>query len=112
GLNQCNTGQWRVQSFSLTSAATPTPTPTPNPCLTSTTAWQNQAIASATIHSVSPSFGLCDFFTGLWRTRAAGLQRSNSCLILLQTSTLAAACFLRSLHTPQSRSLLEFSTTT
>src|SRR5207245_3151300 len=29
GLNQCNTGQWRVQSFSLTSAATPTPTPSP-----------------------------------------------------------------------------------
>jgi len=28
GLNQCNTGQWRVQSFSLTSSATPTPTPT------------------------------------------------------------------------------------
>src|SRR6266568_1281928 len=29
GLNQCNTGQWRVQSFSLTSSATPTPSPTP-----------------------------------------------------------------------------------
>jgi len=26
GLNQCNTGAWRVQSFSLTSSATPTPT--------------------------------------------------------------------------------------
>src|SRR3989441_1446942 len=31
GLNQCNTGAWRVQSFSLTSSATPTPTPTPSP---------------------------------------------------------------------------------
>src|SRR5437870_1280795 len=31
GLNQCNTGQWRVQSFNLTSSATPTPTPTPPP---------------------------------------------------------------------------------
>src|SRR5207247_1030214 len=31
GLNQCNTGQWRVQSFSLTSSATPTPTPTASP---------------------------------------------------------------------------------
>src|SRR6266496_3853849 len=29
GLNQCNTGQWRIQSFSLTSSATPTPSPTP-----------------------------------------------------------------------------------
>jgi len=29
GLNQCNTGQWRVQSFSLTLLTTPTPTPTP-----------------------------------------------------------------------------------
>src|SRR2546426_6570878 len=29
GLNQCNTGSWRVQSFSLTSSATPTPSPTP-----------------------------------------------------------------------------------
>src|SRR5439155_5909256 len=28
GLNQCNTGAWRVQSFSVTSSATPTPTPT------------------------------------------------------------------------------------
>src|SRR6266550_8122226 len=31
GLNQCNTGQWRVQSFSLTSSATPSPTPTASP---------------------------------------------------------------------------------
>src|SRR6266567_421173 len=31
GLNQCNTGEWRVQSFSLTSSATPTPTPTASP---------------------------------------------------------------------------------
>src|SRR5438552_2565558 len=29
GLNQCNTGAWRVQSFSVTSSATPTPTPSP-----------------------------------------------------------------------------------
>src|SRR5438309_8146453 len=29
GLNQCNTGAWRVQSFSVTSSAKPTPTPTP-----------------------------------------------------------------------------------
>src|SRR5438067_1017517 len=34
GLNQCNTGAWRVQSFSLTSSATPTPTPTPTPTYT------------------------------------------------------------------------------
>src|SRR5437667_4253041 len=31
GLNQCNTEQWKVQSFSLTSSATPTPTPTASP---------------------------------------------------------------------------------
>src|SRR2546429_569546 len=31
GLNQCNTGAWRVQSFSLTSSATPIPTPSPTP---------------------------------------------------------------------------------
>src|SRR5207248_5068411 len=31
GLDQCNTGTWRVQSFSLTSSATPTPTPTASP---------------------------------------------------------------------------------
>jgi hypothetical protein len=27
GLNQCNTGQWRIQSFTITSNATPTPVP-------------------------------------------------------------------------------------
>src|SRR6266704_2847600 len=31
GLNQCNTGEWRVQSFSLTSSATPNQTPTASP---------------------------------------------------------------------------------
>src|SRR5438309_11413145 len=31
GLNQCNTGAWRVQSFSVTSSAKPTPTPSPTP---------------------------------------------------------------------------------
>src|SRR5438876_1568338 len=36
GLNQCNIGQWRVQTFSLTSSATPTPTPTPTPAPTPT----------------------------------------------------------------------------
>src|SRR5207249_7992639 len=36
GLNQCNTGAWRVQSFSLTSSATPTPSPTPIPTPTPT----------------------------------------------------------------------------
>src|SRR6266550_5959252 len=34
GLNQCNTGEWRVQTFSLTSSATPTPTPTATPTYT------------------------------------------------------------------------------
>src|SRR5438874_10115264 len=34
GLNQCNTGAWRVQSFSLTSSTTPTPTPTATPTYT------------------------------------------------------------------------------
>src|SRR5436189_1966821 len=36
GLNQCNTGAWRVQSFSVTSSATPTPTPPPTPTPTPT----------------------------------------------------------------------------
>src|SRR5207249_1861146 len=66
GLNQCNTGEWRVQSFSVMSAATPTPTPTPtytysqssyyaysqsaynSACLTASATVQNQAIASQT----------------------------------------------------------------
>jgi hypothetical protein len=31
GLNQCNTGQWRVQEFSLTATPSPTPAPSPTP---------------------------------------------------------------------------------
>jgi parallel beta-helix repeat protein len=31
GLNQCNTGTWRIQAFTLTST-TPTPTPSPSGC--------------------------------------------------------------------------------
>src|SRR5438552_17089422 len=81
-------------------------------------AWQWNAqrlLASVTIRSSSLSFfglGLRDFFEGLWRTRAAGLQRSNNCLSLSRTSTLPAPCFLRSLLTPQSRSRLGLSATT
>src|SRR5438552_8052943 len=70
GLNQCNTGTWRVQSFSLTSAATPTPTPTPPACLTSSTTWQNQAIVSQTgsfeiTYDATPNLNLMDGLTGL-----------------------------------------------
>jgi hypothetical protein len=37
GLNQCNTGQWRLQTFTLTAPSpTPTPTPTPTPSPTPT----------------------------------------------------------------------------
>jgi hypothetical protein len=36
GLNTCNTGQWRVQTFSVTTAPSPTPTPTPSPSATPT----------------------------------------------------------------------------
>src|SRR6266496_904435 len=48
GLNQCNTGEWRVQSFSLTSSATPTPSPTPY-------AYSQSAYTSAPVVSISPT---------------------------------------------------------
>src|SRR6266446_4928306 len=66
GLNQCNTGQWRIQSFSLTSSYTYSQSSytaytysqssyyaysqsaySPS-CLTSSSTWQNQAITSQT----------------------------------------------------------------
>src|SRR5437899_1394974 len=48
GLNQCNTGQWRVQSFSLTSSATPTPTPTYTYSQSSYYAYSQSAYTSST----------------------------------------------------------------
>jgi len=49
GLNQCNTGQWRVQTFSLTSSATPTPTPTASPYT-----YSQSAYVSGPFISISP----------------------------------------------------------
>src|SRR6266705_277690 len=75
GLNQCNTGQWRVQSFSLTSSATPTPTPPPT-CLTSSTTYQNKAVAPQTgsfemTFDVTPNAASVDALTGLSQNPAA-----------------------------------------
>src|SRR6266480_3287701 len=77
GLNQCNTGAWRVQSLSLTSAATPTPSPTPNPsCLSSTTGWQAQSFSTQTgsftaTFDATPNANLMDGVTGLSQVQAA-----------------------------------------
>ena len=58
GLNQCNTGAWRVQSFSLTSSATstPTPSPTPTPIPSPIAFVQNCANFNASGTSVSCAF--------------------------------------------------------
>src|SRR5438132_5709266 len=58
GLNQCNTGLWRVQTFSLTSSATPTPTPTASPYTYSQAgyyAYSQSAYISGTAYYVNNS---------------------------------------------------------
>ena len=88
GLNQCNTGQWRIQSFSLTSSYTYSQSSytaytysqssyyaysqsaySPS-CLTSSTTWQNQAITSQTgsfeaTFDATPNANLMDGDMGL-----------------------------------------------
>src|SRR6266705_616034 len=84
GLNQCNTGTWRVQSFSLTSTYAYSQSSYyaysqsayVSSCLTSTTAWQNQAIAAQTgsfeiTYDATPNLNLMDGLTGLSQNAAA-----------------------------------------
>jgi hypothetical protein len=69
GLNQCNTGTWRLQEFNLTA-------PTTNSCLTSTIAFQSQAIPAQSgsfriTFDATPTMNLMDGDIGLSANAAA-----------------------------------------
>jgi hypothetical protein len=68
GLNQCNTGTWRLQTFGLTAGS--------SSCLTSSTTFQNQAITPQTgsfriTFDATPAMNLMDGDMGLSANAAA-----------------------------------------